>query len=206
MTEAAAYKTLHGEGTGELVDRKSEFLGFAVPVTSVEEADAYVAGIRKLHHDARHCVYAYVLRSGLKKYSDDGEPQGSAGRPVLDVLEKTGLEDALVCVVRYFGGILLGTGGLVRAYSGAASAAVENAGIRVMQLRVFLRFTVSYNDWARLERPVTDAGARVERTDYGADVTVTVSADGGREGELTEKIRNLTAGKCEAKVIGEKFS
>ena len=206
MTEAKSYKTLGGEGTGELVDRKSQFLGFAFPVRTPEEAEGYLNKIRKLHHDARHCVYAYVLRSGQKKYSDDGEPQGSAGRPVLDVLEKTGAEDALVCVVRYFGGILLGTGGLVRAYSGAASAAVENAGIREMKLRVFLSFTVSYNDWAKLERPVTDAGARVEKTDYAADVTVTVSADGGEEAALTEKIRNLTAGKTEAKVIGTQFS
>ena len=206
MTEAKSYRTLGGEGTGELIDRKSQFLGFAFPVTTPEEAEACLGRIRKLHHDARHCVFAYVLRSGQKKYSDDGEPQGSAGRPVLDVLEKTSTEDALVCVVRYFGGILLGTGGLVRAYSGAASAAVENAGIREMKLRVFLSFIVSYNEWAKLERPVTDMGARVENTEYAADVTVTVSADGGRDGEIIEKIRNLTAGKTEAKVVGEQFS
>jgi uncharacterized YigZ family protein len=124
------YTTLAKDGTATLVEKRSEFIGYAKPVNNEDEAAAFVMSIKKKHADARHNVFAYVLRGGaLKRYSDDGEPQGSAGMPVLDVICKNGLDGAAVVVTRYFGGILLGTGGLVRAYSSAASAAIADAGI-----------------------------------------------------------------------------
>ena len=146
------YTTLEKEGTATLVERRSEFIGYAAPVSNEDEAAAFVMRIKKKHADARHNVYAYVLRGGaLKRYSDDGEPQGSAGMPVLDVLCKNGLDGAAVVVTRYFGGILLGTGGLVRAYSSAASAAVADAGIITYEEVVVLKMKCSYNDHARVQ-------------------------------------------------------
>jgi len=206
MAETGEYTTLRKEGKGELVDRKSEFLAFATPVCTPEEALAYVEEKRKLHHDAKHCVYAYVLRDGQKRYSDDGEPQGTAGRPILDMIEKNGITDAVICVIRYFGGILLGPGGLVRAYTGAATLAKDDAGLYVMKKRIFIGFRLSYNDWARIERPLCESGARVEKTDYTSDVDVEISVPFGCGEKTIALIGNLSAGKCPAKIIGEKFS
>ena len=123
------YVTLGKDGTATFEMKKSEFIGYAAHVTTEEEARAFVDKIRKKHADARHNVYAYMLsENNIMRYSDDGEPQGTAGLPVLDILRKGGITDAVIVVTRYFGGILLGTGGLVRAYSAAAKAAVEDAG------------------------------------------------------------------------------
>ena len=116
----AAYKTVAREAHAEFVEKKSRFIGHVKPVTTEEEAQAFVAALKKQYWDATHNVYAYVLRSGARRFSDDGEPQGTAGMPTLDVLQKAGLTDCVVVVTRYFGGILLGAGGLVRAYSHGA--------------------------------------------------------------------------------------
>ena len=120
MTE---YLTLKNENNDEFTVKHSRFIGYAKPVQTQEEAVAFINEIKSKHWDAKHNVYAYILRDGqTRRYSDDGEPQGTAGIPVLDVLQKEGLTDCCVVVTRYFGGILLGTGGLVRAYSGATKA------------------------------------------------------------------------------------
>jgi len=207
MAQNESYKTLSSLGEGRLTDRKSEFIAYARPIKSEEEALSFVDEIRAKHRDARHCVYAYYMRGGAhKRCSDDGEPSGSAGKPVLDLLEKNLIEDSVIAVVRYFGGILLGTGGLVRAYSGAAAAAVENAGIRTLSLRVFLEFRASYNDWSRLERALTSAGATVEKTEFGADVGVSVSVSAGAEDGIIRTVSELSAGRCEASVSGSSYA
>ena len=123
------YITLNQRAQDEFVERKSRFIGTATPVSTQEEAIAFIDEMRSKYWDATHNVYAYILRDGTKRYSDDGEPQGTAGVPVLDVLQKEGLTDLCVVVTRYFGGILLGAGGLVRAYSHGAKIAVDAAGI-----------------------------------------------------------------------------
>ena len=195
--------TLAGEGKATVVDRKSEFIGYAAPAASEEEAMRFVASIKKKHADARHNVFAYVLRGGaVKRYSDDGEPQGSAGMPVLDVLVKAGLDCAVVVVTRYFGGILLGTGGLVRAYSGAASAAIEAAGTVTLEECSVLKVILSYNDHSRIGNDLKRAGANVTETEFGESVkvTLTVSED-GRE-DLCRRITELTAGRAEITVCG----
>ena len=126
----ASYVTIGKEGSATLVEKKSEFIGYAAHVENESEALDFIAKIKHRHSDARHNVYAYVLKkNNIMRYSDDGEPQGTAGMPVLDVIRKTGFTDAVIVVTRYFGGILLGTGGLVRAYSASAKLAVEDAGI-----------------------------------------------------------------------------
>lgn len=118
----AEYTTLAGYGEDEFVEKRSRFIGYAAPVSTEAEAVAFVNSIRERHREATHNVYAYILREGqIKRYSDDGEPQGTAGIPVLDVLQKAGIVDAVVVVTRYFGGTLLGAGGLVRAYTEGAA-------------------------------------------------------------------------------------
>lgn len=195
--------TLAGEASATLVDRRSEFIAYVAPVTSEEEAAQFVAKIKKKHADARHNVFAYTLRGGaVKRYSDDGEPQGSAGMPVLDVLVKAGLDGAVAVVTRYFGGILLGTGGLVRAYSGAASAAVTAAGIVTLEECAVLKVNLSYNDHARVGNDLKRSGANVTNTEYGAEVTLTMTVpeDGSRI--LCERITELTAGRAVVNRVG----
>lgn len=201
------YTTLEKEGTATLVERRSEFIGYAAPVSDEDEAAALVMRIKKKHADARHNVYAYVLRGGaLKRYSDDGEPQGSAGMPVLDVLCKNGLDGAAVVVTRYFGGILLGTGGLVRAYSSAASAAVEAAGIITLEEVVILRMRCSYNDHARVSNEFPRYGIDVENTEFTSDVTLTMTAPTATVENFKIRMRDLTAGRSMPEEIGRKLA
>ena len=131
------YRTILNEASDEFIERKSRFIGYIKPVTTQEDAVSFINEIKSKHWDATHNVYAYILRDGqIRRYSDDGEPQGTAGIPVLDVLQKEGLTDCVVVVTRYFGGILLGGGGLVRAYSHAAKLAVDAAGVIKMSMCV----------------------------------------------------------------------
>jgi len=134
------YRTIKYEADDSFVERRSRFIGYAKPVTTNEEAVAFINEIKAKHWDATHNVYAYVLRDGqIRRYSDDGEPQGTAGIPVLDVLLKENLTDLVVVVTRYFGGVLLGAGGLVRAYSHGAKIAVVAAKMINMTLAALLR-------------------------------------------------------------------
>ena len=201
------YTTLEKEGSATLVERRSEFIGYAAPVSNEDEAAAFVMRIKKKHADARHNVYAYVLRGGaLKRYSDDGEPQGSAGMPVLDVLCKNGLDGAAVVVTRYFGGILLGTGGLVRAYSSAASAAVEAAGIITLEEVVVLKMRCSYNDHARVSNEFARYGIEIEDTEFASDVTLTMTAPTATVENFKIRMRDLTAGRSMPEEIGRKLA
>lgn len=201
------YVTLGGEGTATLVEKRSEFIGYARPIADEEEATAFVTSIKKKHADARHNVFAYVLRGGaLKRYSDDGEPQGSAGMPVLDVLCKNGLDGAAVVVTRYFGGILLGTGGLVRAYSSAASAAVANAGIITLEEVVVLKMKCSYNDHARVQNEFSKFAIEVEGSEFAADVVLTLSAPTATAEAFRIRMRDLTGGRSIPEETGRKLA
>ena len=140
MTEA--YLTPAGEGSSEYVEKKSRFLGRVFAVSSEDEARALLEAVKREHYDARHNCWCYILRGGAKRYSDDGEPQGTAGQPMLNVFEREGIENVLCVVTRYFGGILLGTGGLVRAYTAAAKDALLDAGVNEMR------------QWASLHLPL----------------------------------------------------
>lgn len=201
------YTTLAKEGTAKLVERRSEFIGYAKPVNTEEEAAAFVMSIKKKHADARHNVFAYILRGGaIKRYSDDGEPQGSAGMPVLDVLCKNGLDGAAVVVTRYFGGILLGTGGLVRAYSSAASAAVAEAGIITYEEVVVLKMKCSYNDHARVQNEFARFGIEIEESEFASDVTLTMTSPTATCEHFTVRMRDLTAGRSVPVEVGRKLA
>ncbi len=153
------YQTIITAGESEIVISKSRFLGYCLPVESEAQAQEALAAIRKKHYDARHCCYAFRLaEGGVSRSSDDGEPSGTAGAPILSVLNGAQLENALIAVVRYFGGVLLGTGGLVRAYGKAASDALANAERAQMRVCRRLRITVSYPGYHALEPMLKTSG------------------------------------------------
>ena len=197
------YVTLGKEGESILEVKRSEFLGYANHVTSEAQARAFVDAIRKKHADARHNVYAYVIaENNIVRYSDDGEPQGTAGMPVLDILRKGGITDAVIVVTRYFGGTLLGTGGLVHAYSDTAKAAVEDAGLITLVPYDVFRLTVSYPLYQRL--PVLLKGLPIitDSTEFEAEVTVSLAIKAGYADKMLTVIQEASAGKAVVENLG----
>ena len=195
-----------GYGTGEYDEKRSRFIGQLWPVESEEEALAKIAAVKKTHHDARHNCFAYIIRdTGITRYGDDGEPQGTAGQPILSVLSGAGLENVCCTVTRYFGGVLLGTGGLVRAYTAAAKAALEDAGISQMAKWTSVRIPCPYNAFERIKRLLDEQSAVIENTDYGVDVVISALVREDRAEAFAAALRELSAGSIAAEIIGECF-
>ncbi len=145
------YQTIAAPSTASFLERKSEFIAYLAPVTTQDEAIKVIESERHRHRKAKHSVYAYLLREGnASRYSDDGEPQGTAGTPVLDVLQKSGLTDVCCVVTRYFGGVLLGSNGLIRAYSRSASLAVEQAKIKIMRPCYPVTIRTDYTQYGKI--------------------------------------------------------
>ena len=200
------YFTIARDSAEEYVVNRSRFIGYAMPVETADDAVDFINEIRARHRDATHNVYAYAVRSPeYSRYSDDGEPQGTAGMPVLDVIKKNQLTDCCVVVTRYFGGILLGAGGLVRAYSHSASLAVRAAEIVKMSLCAVLRVSCDYGFYGRLSSLVPESGGTVEDTDFGAEVTMTFRLPAEREDAFRRQLTELSFGKVFADKIAEKF-
>ena len=201
------YKTVKHSASDEFTEKRSRFIGYVRPVQTAEEATAFVAEIQKKHWDAKHNVYAYMLRDGnVKRYSDDGEPQGTAGVPTLDVLEKSGVTDVAVVVTRYFGGILLGGGGLVRAYSHAAHLALAAGEIITMGLCSILTVSVDYPFYAKLLPFLEKTAAKILDTDFSEKVRITLSMDSTLEADFCNKIFDFSGGQVMPQKIGEKFA
>lgn len=198
------------EAVGEFEDRRSRFIAQLVHVESESQADEFLATVRARHHDARHNVPAWVLADGREKRSDDGEPQGTAGQPVLDVLHGAGLMDVCCVVTRYFGGTLLGPGGLVRAYTAATQAAVAAAGskgmVREMTLVVPVVAQVPYSAYERVRRMVADAGGRVRDSVFAEDVQLTCAFRAGEERAFVDALREYAAGENLCRVGEASFS
>ncbi|MBR3867462.1 MAG: YigZ family protein [Butyricicoccus sp.] len=188
------------------VEKRSKFYGRIWHVETAEEATAKIKECREKYWDATHNCYAYILREGnTMRYSDDGEPGGTAGMPMLEVLRHEGLVDVCCVVTRYFGGILLGTGGLVRAYTEGAKVAVAAAGVQRMSLYSVLLITCGYNQLGTLQQLLPRYDCQIEETDYGADVTLTVTQPAGRLDELNTALAEATAGTVTAEEIETKF-
>ena len=201
------YKTVIHSASDEFTEKRSRFIGYVRPVQTAEEATAFVAEIQKKHWDAKHNVYAYILRDGnVKRYSDDGEPQGTAGVPTLDVLEKSGVTDVAVVVTRYFGGILLGGGGLVRAYSHAAHLALAAGEIVTMGLCSVLTVEAEYPFYAKLLPFLEKTAAKILDTDFSEKVRITLSLDSTLEADFCNKIFDFSGGQVMPQKIGEKFA
>ena len=169
--------TVSGYGESLYEVKRSKFIGYCKPVLTAQEANDFVDEIRKKHADARHNVYAWILKKeiSLQKYSDDGEPSGTAGLPVMSVLTKNDVTDCAIVVTRYFGGILLGKGGLVRAYTKAAALALKEAGPKVMEMCAVMNFKADYSSYDRLVFEIKNHGYVISRTDFGADVDIDVT-------------------------------
>lgn len=192
------YRTVRAEASGSLVIEKSEFIAKIAPVTSSEDAAAFISTVRSEHRKARHSCYAYTLRKGFEtRFSDDGEPQGTAGQPILDVIKKNSLTDVCIVVTRYFGGILLGKGGLTRAYSGAASLSVSQAEIMLMRdaRECILNFDYSFYD--RLLRILPNYEAKISEQDFSDAVYMKLLIPEEHVGTFSDVIRELSNAKIE---------
>lgn len=167
------YDTISEAAETEFTEKRSRFICAIAPVTTPEQAAEFVAKRREQHYDARHTVFAYLLRDGVCRYSDDGEPQGTGGQPALEVLKRSGLVDVCVAITRYFGGILLGAGGLTRAYSGGAALAVSAAQRVTMCVCTDIRIRMDYAQYGIISRLLPEHSAEVLESDFGEAVTIT---------------------------------
>lgn len=201
------YKTVEFESKNEFVEKKSRFIGYVKPVKTQEEATNFINSIKSKHWDATHNVSAFVLReNNIQRSSDDGEPSGTAGVPTLDVLLKENLVDVCVVVTRYFGGTLLGAGGLIRAYSHASKIAVEAGHIITMAPCKVLSVSVDYSFYDRLNILLSDFNANIENSEFTDNVAVTFSIRENTVPLLQDKLTQQSNGKYILKEIGEKFA
>ena len=203
-----SYMTVRDEAEAEYVDRRSRFLAAIRPVTTEEEAQTFIAERKKLHWDARHNCHAYVLRCGISRFSDDGEPQGTAGVPMLETIQKRGLTDCVVVVTRYFGGILLGTGGLVRAYSQSTSMAIDAACVGESRPCALGTITCDYAQYGRVAPLVSEFGGRVTDTAFTDTVTLSVLLPSDGVEPFARELTEVSAGTlnfCQTDEIFEFF-
>lgn len=201
----AQYKTILCEAEDFFVEKRSKFIGYAKPVQTEEEALAFIAEKKSKHWDATHNVYAYIIRGGIMRYSDDGEPQGTAGIPVLDVLQKSGVTDLVVVATRYFGGILLGGGGLVRAYSHTATIALQAAGVITMRECLMLQLSCDYGQYGRVASLVPECGGVTDGTVFEEKVTVSFHMAPELLGSFQKKLADATNGQVTAEETGRKY-
>lgn len=199
------YLVPRGQGQAEYIEKKSRFLGRVFPVTTEQEARAALERVRKEHYDARHNCWCYVLKSGQKRYSDDGEPQGTAGQPMLNVLEREGVVDVMCVVTRYFGGILLGAGGLCRAYTKAAKDALDATGIAKMQPWLRQTASIPYPLFERVKLLVAAQEGVMEDAQYGADIAITYRIPEGADERLRTALRELSSGSIWPSLLEEIF-
>ena len=207
MSAMNPYRTLRRSASDEFIINKSRFIGYAAPCETEAEALAFLQSIRTKHKDATHNCYAYIIgkNAGIMRYSDDGEPGGTAGMPIIEVMKARGVVNCAVVVTRYFGGILLGTGGLVRVYTQGAQVAVAAAGVQRMSLYTVALIACPYNLYDIVTHLLPEYDCAVEETDYGADVTLTVTLPAGGEDRLNAGLAEATAGTVYAEVMETKF-
>ena len=194
-----SYKTLMKRAEDEFIINKSRFIGYGCPCQTEEEALAFLTRIRTKHKDATHNCYAYIigLNSGIMRYSDDGEPGGTAGMPIIEVMKARGVVNCAVVVTRYFGGILLGAGGLVRAYAQGSKTALDAAGVVVMEKSARYMIEVDYSTWQRLEYFLRSAPVIIEHNEFGASVVCTLMVRVKDADDLISEITRVTDGTAE---------
>ena len=198
----AEYKTIQKRANDEFIEKKSRFIGYIAPVETEEEAIAFINEIRTKHRDATHNVYAYSLRAGqIKRASDDGEPSGTGGVPMLNVLNGNGLVDVCCVVTRYFGGTLLGVGGLVRAYTEGAKIAVAAGGIKTMAESADILVSCDYGLYGKIEHYINEHGILTVGSEFGADVSVTVRLRSEEVSAFEKDMVELTSAKAKTEVI-----
>ncbi|MBR6632896.1 MAG: YigZ family protein [Clostridia bacterium] len=202
-----SYTTVAKEGSGEYEEKKSVFYGFIKPIEEEDEALAYINEIRERLPNMRHTCYAYVNKGGnVVRFSDDHEPQGTAGMPILEVIRREGLTGVVIVVARYFGGILLGAGGLTRAYGKAAKLALDNAGKATFVLYHDVELYADYSAYQKLKYELSVMGIEEIETRYEADVVSRVLASENEVEILRDKLSNMTSGKGQLKIVGQRFA
>ncbi len=201
------YKTLIKREIGEITEKKSRFICTLQPVKTQEEAVAFIDEMKSKYWDATHNVYAYnLLDSNIKRYSDDGEPSGTSGIPSLNVLEGEGLFDVCAVITRYFGGTLLGTGGLVRAYSGAVKAAIENSLVVTKSLCSIVKIRCSYSLWGKVENILKNKNIAIKDIQFADEVLVFAYEKVADTDKLIEDITEKTDASAIITVEGEEFA
>ncbi len=195
-----------GHSETELIEKRSRFIGQVWRAATEEEARARIEETKKKHYDARHNCWCYRLREGgAERYSDDGEPQGTAGQPMLNVFQREDVTDVVCVVTRYFGGILLGAGGLVRTYAQSAKDALDGAGISVVRRWVAMEVPCTYAQFDEVRREVSRFGGVVEQVDYGADVLLSVLIPEEQAAPFSARLLDLSAGTIQVLEAGEQF-
>ena len=192
-------------GEDEFIEKKSRFIGRIWPVETEEEALARIQEMKKKHYDATHNCWAYIIRDGAVRFSDDGEPGGTAGMPMLQVLQREGLFNVVCVVTRYFGGILLGAGGLVRAYTKGAKIAVDAAGKSMKRVWTVLYVPCPYSFYERVRLEAEAFGGIVRKADFGAEVEMELLFPEAKTQEFLDRLTDMTAGTVESMEIGQEY-
>lgn len=201
------YKTIQKEAFGEFVERHSRFISYAKPVETEDDAISFINKIKTKHWDAKHNVYAYsLLKGSIMRYSDDGEPHGTAGVPVLDILKKNEVTNIVIVVTRYFGGILLGTGGLVRAYSSAAKLALDSAVVINMVSCFRAQLFCDYSLYGKISSILAELGAKIEESEFLGNVKIIFYIEKKKLNILNDKLNEVSSGEIITKILEEKYT
>ena len=194
-----------GYGEAEFIEKKSRFIGHVWCVESEEEALSRIQEMKKQHYDASHNCWAYVIRDGAMRFSDDGEPGGTAGNPMMQVLQREQLYNVVCVVTRYFGGILLGAGGLVRAYTKGAKIAIDAAGKSMKRVWTVLYVPCPYTYYERMKLETEAFGGVIRKTDFGSEVELEILIAQPKTQAFLEKLTDMTAGTVDALEIGQEY-
>ncbi len=196
------YLTPAGPGEAEFTEKRSRFIGHVKPVRSEEEAREFIAAVKKRHRDARHNCWCYIIEGGPERYSDDGEPQGSAGLPMLEVFRKAGVSDFACVATRYFGGVLLGAGGLLRAYARCAKDALAAAGLSSVRSLCRAELDCPYSLAERIKLELSSLGGTVEDMEYGGKVLIRALVPQERLGDFEKRVAELSGGGVSVRRLG----
>lgn len=206
MSATEDYRTPYRDAETEFTEKRSRFIGHVWRVGDEDEARRRIDETRRKYHDARHNCWCYLLRTGgVVRYADDGEPQGTAGQPMLNVFQKRGVTDVCCVVTRYFGGVLLGAGGLTRAYSRSARDTLDAAGVAVVSRWTTWDIPCPYALLEQLQRDIQRYGGRVSAADYGASVTLHAAFPSAQADAFAERLRQLSGASLSMTPTGEAY-
>lgn len=200
-----SYFTIEKEAYAEITEKKSRFIGYIRQVSTEEDAITFINEIKAKNHSARHNVFAYKLLNGIKRYSDDGEPQGTAGIPILEIIENERIENICVVITRYFGGILLGTGGLLRAYSLTAKKSIDAAQVIEMKNCAILEIRCNYTQYGKLPSVISLYDGIIDDTSFLDDISVKIHLPIEKVSDFAKEIQEIYAGTLQFNKIGEDF-
>ena len=194
-----------GYGEDEFIEKRSRFIGHIFPVETEEEALEKIQQLKKKYYDATHNCWAYVIRGGAMRFSDDGEPGGTAGNPMMQVLQREGINNVVCIVTRYFGGVLLGAGGLVRAYTKGAKIAIDAAGKSMKRVWTVLYLPCPYTYYERVKLEIAAFDGILRDTQFGAEVEMEILLAAAKTQPFLDRITDMTAGTVEGMEIGQEY-